>query len=175
MNNEKIIVNDKELAEYLGVSDRRVRQLVQAEEGKDPICVRVGTGNKFDLKQSVRNYIKFKDETADKLDLATKAERLKHEKLKQRKTDLQVKEMEKKLHKASDVERIWNGIVLGAKAKLLALPTSIAPQLVAIEDQKEIQSILRKTIKQALEDITNYDVEQFESVIDINMEDDDDE
>lgn len=175
MDSETIIVNDKELAEYLGISDRRVRQLAKAEEGQDPVCVRVGSGNKFDLKRSVKNYIKFKDEVSDKLDLAVKSERLKHERLKQRKTQLEVEQMEKKLHKASDVERLWNSIVYGAKTKLLAIPTKIAPQLVAIEDQKEIQVTLRKEIKQALDDITNYDIDQFESVVDLGSGGEDDE
>lgn len=156
-------VTESELSEYLGVSDRRIRQLVN--EG---IAVKVKRG-RFDLKTSVINYINFikdkdknKNDNLDKLKIAREAELLTHERLKKRKTELVVEQMEKKLHIQEDVESIWNTMVLAAKSRITSIPTKTAPMLVGIEDAKEIQSILKREINDVLNEIALYDVSKFD-------------
>ena len=158
-----IEVSEHELTEYLGVSDRRVRQMV-----KEGIVVKTGRG-KFDLKSSVSNYIKFikskeknNNESLEKLKVAQAAETLMHEKLKKRKTELAVLQMEKKLHSAEDVESIWNTMIFSAKSRITAIPTKISPMLVGLEDVKEVQSLLRREINDVLNEIANYDVSKFD-------------
>ena len=165
-------VTEAELAEYLGVTTRRIRQLSQ--EG---IAIKSQRG-KYDLKTSVQNYIgtlkdkdKNKNENLEKLKIAKEAETLTHEKLKKRKTELQVLQMEKKMHTSEDVEHFWNAMVLTAKSRLTAIPVKVAPILIGLEDRKEIQSILKREVSEALNELANYDAEQFES----EYADDDDE
>ena len=160
---EIIEVTEHELSEYLNVSDRRIRQLA-----KDGIAIKVKKG-RYDLKQSISNYINFiksnnknNNETLEKLKISKQAEELMHEKLKKRKTELLVLQMEKKLHSAEDVESIWNTMIFAAKSKITSIPTKVAPVLVGIEDAKEIQSILRREINDVLNDIANYDVSKFD-------------
>ena len=157
-------VTEKELAEYLGLSDRRIRQLF-----KQGIVIKSQRG-KYDLKASVLGYInslrdkdKNRDETMEKLRLAGEAEKLSHEKLKKRKTELLVLQAEKKLHAAEDVEYFWNTMILAAKSRLTAIPVKVAPLLVGIEDRKEVQHILKREISDALNEISEYDVSKFDS------------
>lgn len=168
---EIIEVTEKELSEYLGLSDRRIRQLF-----KQGIVVKSQRG-KYDLKASVLGYVNFlrdkdknRDEAMEKLRLTSEAEKLTHERLKKRKTELQVLQIEKKLHAQEDVEYFWNAMVLAAKSRITAIPVKVSPILVGIEDRKEIQSILKREISEALNEISEYDVSKF----DAEFEDDDD-
>ena len=84
-----IEVTEAELAEYLGLSTRRIRQLF-----KEGIVIKSQRG-KYDLKESVNKYInslrdreKNKDENLEKLKISKEAESLMHERLKKRKTEL---------------------------------------------------------------------------------------
>lgn len=161
---EAFEVTEVELAEYLGLSTRRIRQLV-----KEGVVVKSQRG-RYDLKASVLGYINSirqqeKRGTADleKLKISREAESLMHERLKKRKTELQVLNLEKKMHTSEDVEYFWNSMILSAKSRLTAIPVKCAPVLVGIEDRKEIQSILKREISDALSELANYDIDKFES------------
>lgn len=169
---EIVEVTEVELAEYLGLSTRRIRQLV-----KEGVCVKSQRG-RYDLKGSVLGYInsirqddRQKTTDIEKLKLTREAEQLMHERLKKRKTELEVSKLEKKMHTSEDVEYFWNAMVLAAKAKITAIPVKCAPVLVGIEDRKEIQSILKREISEALSELANYDIDKFESDYDDVLED----
>ena len=159
-----IEVTEVELSEYLGLSTRRIRQLF-----KVGVIIKSQRG-RYDLKRSVLGYINFirQQETEtnvslEKLKVSKEATNLEHEKLKKRKTELQVLELEKKLHRSEDVEYFWNAMVLAAKSRLTTIPVKCAPILVGIEDRKEIQSILKREVAEALNEIADYDVEKFDA------------
>lgn len=159
-----IEVTEVELAEYLGLSTRRIRQLF-----KEGVVIKSQRG-RYDLKKSVLGYInsirqqeKQMDASLEKLKISKEATSLQHEQLKKRKTELQVQELEKKLHRAEDVEYFWNAMVLSAKSRLTSIPVKTAPLLVGIEDRKEIQAILKREVADALNEIANYDVDKFDS------------
>jgi phage terminase Nu1 subunit (DNA packaging protein) len=159
-----IEVTEVELSEYLGLSTRRIRQLF-----KEGVVIKSQRG-RYDLKKSVLGYInsvrqqeKRLDDNLEKLKISKEATSLQHEQLKKRKTELQVQELEKKLHRSEDVEYFWNAMVLAAKSRLTSIPVKCAPILVGIEDRKEIQSILKREVAEALNEIADYDVEKFDA------------
>ena len=158
-----IEVTEVDLAEALGLSTRRIRQLY-----KEGVVTKSQRG-RYDLKRSVLGYINTirqqedkKGADLEKLKISKEAEALMHERLKKRKTELVVLEMEKKLHRAEDVEYFWNAMVLAAKSRLTAIPVKCAPLLVGIEDRKEIQTILKREVADALNEIAEYDVDKFD-------------
>lgn len=161
---ELIEVTEVELAEYLGLSTRRIRQLFKAG-----VVIKSQRG-KYDLKNSVLGYINSirqsetkKDADLEKLKISREAESLMHERLKKRKTELQVLNLEKKMHTSEDVEYFWNSMVLAAKSRITAIPVKCAPILVGIEDRKEIQTILKREVSDALNELANYNIDLFES------------
>lgn len=171
---EVVEVTEVELAEYLGLSTRRIRQLF-----KEGVVIKSQRG-RYDLKKSVLGYInsirqqeRQMDSSLEKLKISKEATSLQHEQLKKRKTELQVQELEKKLHRSEDVEYFWNSMVLAAKSRLTAIPVKCAPVLVGIEDRKEIQSILKREVAEALNEIADYDVDKFD--MDFGEEDGGDE
>jgi hypothetical protein len=56
----------------------------------------------------------------------------------------------------SDIERMYSGIIMNARAQFLAIPARLAPQLVGEESLTVIQTKLDRAIKSALNSmITN--------------------
>lgn len=156
-------VTEAELAECLGLSDRRIRVLAN-----DGIVFKTKPA-RYDLKKSVNGYINFIKDTKkeekqgiDKVKLAREAEGLMHDKLKKRKTELQVMQMEKELLFAKDVISMWTDFATMVKSKLLNIPTKLAPQIVGVEDVTVIKKTITAEVTEALNEIADFDINKFE-------------
>lgn len=161
---KELEVSAAEMGEYLGVTERRVRQL------KDEGIVISEKRGKYLLKKSVRAYIenmKARDDEQTKdlaeIKLKTEQEKWKHEQAKRRKTEIQVDILQRKVHYASDVELFWNAMCVNIKNRLKALPTRAAPLLLEMEDKQEIKSILQGEVESALNELAEYDLSMFDS------------
>jgi len=161
--NKIIEVTEAELSEYLGLSDRRIRVL--AKEGI--ICKTKPA--RYDLKKSVSGYIDFIKDTKkeekqgiDKIKLAREAEGLMHDKLKKRKTEIQILQMERELLFAKDVVSMWTDFATMVKSKLLNIPTKLAPQLVGVDDATVIKKAIGAEVAEALNEIADFDINKFE-------------
>lgn len=166
-----IEVNADQLAAALGVSVRRISQLYQ--EG---IAIKTKPG-RYDLIQTNKNYIETfkkpeKAQDMKTLELATMAEKLRHEQQKRKKTELQVKQIEKNLLNASAVEKVWGDMATVVRTRLLAIPSKISAQLLMIDEQATAQNILRREISDVLNELANYDVDAFEYEFETVTEDD---
>lgn len=158
-----IEVTEAELAEMLGLSDRRIRVLA-----KDGIVCKTKPA-RYDLKKSVSGYINFIKDTKkeekqgiDKIKLAREAEGLMHDKLKKRKTELQILQIEKEMLFTKDVVTIWADFAAMVKSKLLNIPTKLAPQLVGVEDANTIKKTITAEVAEALNEIADFDINKFE-------------
>ena len=174
---EILICNTAHLAKMYGISERQIYN--QIEKG---IAVKVGA-NKFDCVQSVSNYInqmreqeKAQEKTPKNIKVATEATKLKHEQFKSRKTELQVLQMEGKLHYEEDVKALWNDSVSAVKSKLAAIGVKLAPQLKGEIDEALIQEYIDREIYEALNELSSYNAESFEkdyTTFDIDTKDGD--
>lgn len=151
------------LSQMLGVTERQIYNLMN-----NGVVVKVGA-NKLDCIKSVANYInQMKEEEAvrnekpEKIKSMTEAVKLKHEQMKSRKTELQVLQMEGKLHYAEDVTALWNSSVVAVKSRLTAIPVKIAPQLKGEMDITVIQELIDREIFDALKEISDYDASAYE-------------
>lgn len=156
------ITDSKTIAQVIGISDRQVRNLAN-----DGIIIKVGIG-KYDLAESVKNYIKRIEEktnmsSKDLKDLEKEltAEKVLNERAKRRKAEFIANEIEKTMHKSADVESVFNNIITTAKTKLLALPVKLANELQGVDDFKSIKDIIYKGITSSLIDLANYSPEQY--------------
>ena len=164
-------VTESELAETLGLSDRRIRVLAN-----DGIIFKTKPG-RYDLKKSVNGYINYIRDTKkeekqgiDKIKLAREAEGLMHDKLKKRKTELQILQMEKELLFTKDVISMWTDFATMVKSKLLNIPTKLAPQLTGIDDTLVIKKAITAEVTEALNEIADFDINNFEK--DLYFDDD---
>lgn len=171
-----ITVNSATLEKIIGVSDRRIRQL--AEEG---IIVRTAKG-RYKLMESARNYILFlkvsieasgADLPDGKLDL--EEEKAIHERVKRQISELKLLTMRGELHKSLDVERVMTDMLVSVKAKLLSMPTKLAPLLVARENADYIRALINKEVLEALNELKDYNPKEFYSGEFVAGENDEDE
>lgn len=153
---KQYIVSSKEISLILGLSGSRIRQLV-AEDA----LVRVKHGQ-YDLAGSMRTYIEYittRNKSEDELDkqneeaLWTRARR--------EKTELELKIMRGELHRGEDVERVVGDQLAAFKARLLSLPSKYAPQVVGKTDILTIKEKLKQGVFEALEELSEYDPQDF--------------
>lgn len=155
----KTICSTTELAEVLGLTARRVQQL--AKEG---ILQPEGRG-KFRLDNAVQSYIKFLGHSpaatasGEKIDL--KVERAKLTKAKRELAEIELSTARAEVHHSEDVRRVMGGMLGAFRSRILAIPTKLAPRLVAQTDLAVIQDIVKKQLYEALSELSEYDPAAF--------------
>ncbi|SHN77348.1 hypothetical protein [Desulfitobacterium chlororespirans] len=156
-----IIVTTPVISSLFGLTDRRVRQLV--EEG---IIDRVKNGS-YELAPTVKKYIMYLRACADGKELEKDAEAIymvektKHEAAKREMAEMELAQMRGKMHDAEDVEREMNNMLSAFRAKMITMPSKIAPVLVARTEVPAIQEIIQKEVYEALSDLSEYDPKLF--------------
>lgn len=159
-----ITVNSAILEKIIGVSDRRIRQM--AEEG---IIIRTAKG-RYKLMESLRNYIlslkvSIEASGADLQDgeIDLDEEKAIHERVKRHISELKLQTMKGDLHKSADVELVMTDMLVAVKAKLLSMPTKLAPLLVSRENIDYIRTLINKEVLEALNELKDYNPKEFYS------------
>jgi hypothetical protein len=145
-----------ELAAIVGKSDRWIRQLT-----KDKVLTQVDRG-KYILGETVQAYIehvsggKEEDNKPRLIDYKTE-----HERVKQEKAEIQLRQMRGELHSSEDVESVMSDMLTAFRQKILAIPTKLSPQLTGIDDIKTIKGKLTAALHEALTELANYNPDMF--------------
>jgi hypothetical protein len=167
-----LVCTTSHLAEMYGISERQIYNQINSG-----VAVKVGA-NKFDCVKSVQNYIgkmreieEIRKQTPEEIKIETEVAKLEHERLKARKTELLVLEMEGKLHYEEDVKALWNNIVVAAKSKLASIGVKLAPQLRGETDEGIIQEHIDREVYEALKEISEYNADDFEQELLGRLED----
>lgn len=155
---EEVICGVVPLAQMLGLTQQQIKNLVD-----NGVVIKVGRG-KYDAIQSVKNYIngmrdreELRSKKPEEIRVMVEAQKLEHEAVKTRKTQLQVMQMEGSLHHAEDVRAIWNNIVVAAKSRLLAIGVKVSPQVTGETDATVIKDAIDREVREALTEIKEYD------------------
>lgn len=147
-------VTAKRLAQILGITERRVNQLVKEEKilEKDP-------NGKFNLQNNIYNYYKFKFCKDEEIDFAI--ERAKHERAKREMAEIELAKLKNKMHDAEDVERVLTGMLINFRNRMLTIPVKVAPKVIGQKNIAVINEILRQEIQDALQELSEYNPEMF--------------
>jgi phage terminase Nu1 subunit (DNA packaging protein) len=171
-----IVVTTAEISEIFGLSDRRVQQLV-----KEGALVKVSRG-KYDLKASVQRYIEYIKEQAEKTEeeLDQTREKTLLIRANRQKVELELQIMRGELHRSEDVRRVMNDMLGAFRARVLAIPSKVAPRLIAQTNAAVIQNIIKNEVYEALQELSEYDPHIFyahskDKLVFENEEDDDEE
>lgn len=159
-----ITVNSAILEKVIGVSDRRIRQL--AEEN---IIIRAAKG-RYKFVDSVTNYIltlkvQADANNAESVDgeINLEEEKAIHERVKRHISELKLQTMKGELHKSEDVERVMMDMLASVRAKLLSMPTKLAPILVSRGDIDFVRNALNREVMEALNELKDYNPKEFYS------------
>ena len=164
-------VNQKQLANILGITDRRVRQL--REEGFFSFAE---SGKKYNLEKCVQEYIeyKIKTETDRGTSIDVEKEKAEHENIKKNISKLKLRKLKKELHEASNVEMFLNEMLINFRNRLLSIPSKVAIQVLGEQDINRVISLLNKEMIETLEELSGYDPDKVNNEKYINYEDDED-
>lgn len=169
-----IIVGASIICDIFGLSARTLRELAQMQ------VIDKYKNGAYELIPTIKKYITYLKTKSGNIDAKSSEqiyliERTRHEKAKREIAEMELAQMKGIMHKADDVERVMNDMLSAFRAKILSLPTKVAPLLVAYNDIATIQDIIQKEVHEALSELSNYDPELFygESYIQICSEADD--
>ena len=142
----------------LGVTDRRVRQL-----RSDGVIDALGR-NKYDLAQALQGYINFLtggSDSSKEVSTNYHAERAKLTETKRKKAEIELALMRGDVHEAEDIKTVISGMLMAFRSRLLALPTKMAPLLLAQTELTKIQDILRSGVYECLSELSEYNPVDF--------------
>ena len=140
------------VAQWLDISDRRVRQLRQKgvlEEARPGL---------YNLKDCVHRYIEYlkKDGSAEEaVDYNT--ERAKLARAKREKEELELDLKRREVLQAADVEKVMVEMLLRFRQKIRNIPVKQSPALAVETDQMEIFLALKRATDEALEELADFD------------------
>lgn len=150
------------MAKLFELDPRRVQQL--AKEGILPAASQ--RPYKFDLLQTVKAYIRYLRDRANGKEAKTadtvkaEADKLRAEAdLKQSKAkiaELQLKELEGKMHRSEDVEALTNDLVYTARSMIMALPGRLAMDVVQAGSANEASALIRTECYKILNELAGY-------------------
>lgn len=150
------------IAKLFELDVRRVQQL--AKEGILPAASQ--RPYKFDLLPTVKAYIRYLRDRANGKEAKTadtvkaEADKLRAEAdLKQSKAkiaELQLKELEGKMHRSEDVEALTNDLVYTARSMIMALPGRLAMDVVQAGSANEASALIRTECYKILDELAGY-------------------
>ena len=168
-------VNQKQLADILGLTDRRIRQL-KNDYGLFEKGMTSGKSRKnYCLEKCIPEYIEFKvnSEMNRGTDLVKERQQAEHEEIKKKISMLKLKRMKRELHAADDVELFLTNMLVDFKNRLLSMPQKVAQLVIGETDINVIVETMEKEVFQALNELSEYDPEKIDN--EKFYDDDDDE
>ena len=157
-----MVVNQKELAQTLGISSRRVRAL--KEEG---LFETSKSGRGYNLETCVQEYIEYKvnAELGRSASISKEKVQAEHEEVKKQISILKLRKLRRELHEAADVEYYLSDMLLRFKNRLLALPSKIVMEVSGLTDTNQMIQIIQKDLLDTMEELSEYDPEEIDQGI----------
>ena len=147
-------VNQKELAECLGVVPRTIRDL-----SKSLGLFERDLAGKYDLATCVKEYIEYKIDlgTGSVEALNLEALKAKHEEVKIQMSIEKLKEYKAEVHRSEDVEEFLSNMLVSFKNKLSVLPPKLAMEIMGETDTNKAILKVEEEINAALDELSEYD------------------
>jgi len=160
MSENNITMTREQLAELAGYSYRQLYN-IDKELAEDKKLFVKGEGKKCDLALFVRRWAQYNADKAagDGKDL--EEVKAAHERVKTRKTELEVARLEGSLVEVDDVRRLWEGICHQIMQGMLHLPTTIAPMVLMMDNQEAVTGIIDAEIRKVLRALAESPVPEY--------------
>ena len=168
-NRKQNLQSSETIGKIFGISERRVQQL--AGEGILPVVQT--RPYKFDLLPTVQTYIKYLSNLAYNKEKkvgdnkVAESEKLRAEadlkKSKAEIVNIQLRELQGKMHRSEDVEAMTNDLVYAVRGLILALPGRLAMDVVQAATPNEASALIRAECYKILNELSayRYDPEEY--------------
>nr|DAF27418.1 MAG TPA: DNA packaging protein [Caudoviricetes sp.] len=154
-----MIVNQKTLAQCLGISTRQVRNLKQ--EG---LFNTIENNRNYILENCIQDYINFKvnSERGSSASINKEKVQAEHEEVKKQISVLKLRKLRRELHEAGDVESFLSDMLIQFKNRLLSLPAKLAMQVSGETDINKVIQVLTEGLNEALSELSEYDPDKID-------------
>lgn len=143
------LYTSKVVAAWLGLTERRVRQL------RDEGVISEKQPGLYDLQATVTKYITFLRNGSGKINLND--ERAGLTRAKREAAEMENKLRMGELHRTQDIEAGLKTVFLNIRGRFLALPAKLSPTLASMGgNQTAIFDELKQAIDEALEELSDY-------------------
>lgn len=142
-----ILYTSKRMAEYLDVTERRVRQL------RDEEVIRENRPGLYEPMDTMKRYIRYLHSNGNGLN----DERAKLLGVKREKAEIELEEIKGGLHRTEDIERALTTMLMNFRTRIMAIPAKLAGNIVKMTDQNDVFDALKKETDEALEELSHYD------------------
>lgn len=148
------MATQREVAEHLDLSTKRISELIRdgilpSKMGRSPLNIDVCRIAYISYLRKLGGYNK----RSGGGDIAEEKTRL--TKAQADKAELEVSELEGQLIPAQLVQDTWTDFVANARAKLLALPSKIAHQVIALDKYAEAELLIKENVHDALLELSD--------------------
>lgn len=156
------IFESSAIAKLFGVGQRRVQQLT----AEGIITARkVGNVYHYDLFPTIQRYISYLQHKAEEAETGVSSdlqvEKLKTEidlkKSKAKIAQLEVRELEGKMHRAEDVEGMTTDLIQTIHSKISDLPDILAKDIAKLGTAAEVSDRIKEAVIDILEDLSDYE------------------
>jgi phage terminase Nu1 subunit (DNA packaging protein) len=159
MSDKGAVFSAEVVGKLLNLSEKRIKQLTY--EG----VIHEFAPKHYKLAPTIQAYVRYlQDKLADgdqTSDYNTEKARLIKAKRENEELELALKRSE--LHKVADVEYVVTNMILAFKSKLVSLPQNVLPSLINnSNDKNKMLEILTNAITEALNELSEYDIESFD-------------
>ena len=142
-----INVSVSDLAILFGVSQRRIQEYCQLN-----ILQKQARG-RYNLHDCVLRFVRFLREKRAQYPIDLQNERARLTKRQADRADTQLQEACGEVVRTEDVASAWADLVIAARSRLLAIPTSLTPAVLAADSQNAVTELLRDAIEDALNEL----------------------
>ena len=142
----------KELASVAGYTYRRLYDIDAGLPENGKLFVK-GKDGKYDLALFVQRWVKYNIDHETAEDASLDEVKAIHERVKTRKTELEVAQMEGRLVDVQDVKKLWAGVANTVMQNMLHIATKVAPTLTMLSNVEMITDIIDTEIREALTNI----------------------
>lgn len=154
--NDETVVNTTTMAAVLGLTVRRVQQLIQ--DG----TLQTESKGRILLIENVQRYISYAgngriSEEEQKLEIAKKAADVKIKKARADILRLEAEELKGNFHRSEDVEAITTDLVMSIRSMLTSLPGRLAVAVAQHDSAEECSIIIKEQINDVLNALSDYD------------------
>lgn len=155
----KMEIKTGQLAELLGLSDRRIRKMTEEET---LVTYKRGT---YYLGDAIQAYVKFirsggslrgNPEVRDS-ESSYQQERTKLVKTQREMHELKLQRARGDVHASSDVKALVGGMIAVTRSRLLDLPNKVAPSIIGKTDLEEVKTIVEAEVYKSLQSLADYD------------------
>jgi len=152
---EEDVVSTKTFAQTIGVTVRRVQQMIQ--DG----TVKTSGKGRIPLFDNVQRYVSFMTgnmmtEEEKKIEKGRRSAETKYKMAKADKAMLELNELKGKMHRSEDVEALTQDMCDTIRNTLLALPGRLATDVAVCDSPEECSAIIKDAVYELLTELSQY-------------------